>query len=133
MILVRIGIGAVVLVVLYFGVAITLSELAEVVVLHTSDGEETHETRLWIIEGRSRRWLRAGSPGSSWLKRIYVDAHVEVELDGTAERYTASPIEDAETRDWVNDRMSSKYGFADWLIGLTSDRSQAVPIRLDPP
>ncbi len=133
MILARLGIYAVVLVVVYFGLAMTLSELSEVVVLRTSDGEEMHETRLWIVEGRSRRWLRAGSPSSSWLKRIYREPHVEVEIDGTTEKYTAAPLDDPEILEWVNARMADKYGFADWLVGLTSNRSQSIPIRLDPP
>ena len=133
MILVRLGIYAVVLVVVYFALAMTLSELSEVVVLTTSDGEEIHETRLWMVEGRSRRWLRAGSPTSSWLKRIYDEPHVEVEINGTTEQYTAAPLDDPELLEWVNSRMADKYGFADWLIGLTSNRAQSIPIRLDPP
>ncbi len=133
MILARLGIYAVVGVIVYFALAMTLSELAEVVVLGTSDGEEMHETRLWMVEGHSRRWLRAGSPSSSWLKRIYREPHVEVEIDGATERYTATPLDDPEIVEWVNDRMADKYGFADWLIGLTSNREDSIPIRLDPP
>jgi hypothetical protein len=132
-VLIRIGIYAVIVIVLYFGLVAVLSELNEVVVLRISDGEDTHETRLWIVEGRSRLWLRAGSPSSGWVKRLYRNPHVEVEQDGETEAYTAAMIDDPEIQAWVNDRMARKYGFADWLIGFSSDRSQSIPIRLDPP
>ena len=94
MILVRLGISAVVLVIVYFGLAMTLSELSQVVVLSTSEGEKMHETRLWMVEGRSRRWLRAGSASSSWLKRIYSEPHVEVEIDGTERLTRAGTVVD---------------------------------------
>ena len=58
---------------------------------------------------------------------------MEVEIDGATERYTATPLDDPEIVEWVNDRMADKYGFADWLIGLTSNREDSIPIRLDPP
>lgn len=133
MIFIRLGIYAVLALVLYGVLVVVSSELGEVVVLRTSDGDETHETRLWIVEGRSRLWLRVGSPGSSWVKRVYLNPRVEVIRDGNAERYTASMVDDPELRSWLNHRMADKYGFADWLIGLTADRSQSIPIRLDPP
>ena len=58
---------------------------------------------------------------------------MELVRDGEEAAYTASMLHDPEIRNWLNAEMAAKYGFADWLVGLTTDRSKSIPIRLDPP
>jgi hypothetical protein len=55
-----------------------------------------------------------------------------VERGGEVRAYTAFPVEGGPTVAHVNALMSRKYGWADGLIGVLFDRSDAVAIRLDP-
>ncbi|HKE12292.1 MAG TPA: hypothetical protein VKE73_12065, partial [Myxococcota bacterium] len=46
--------------------------------------------------------------------------------------YRAVPLDDPATRTAVNKGMAEKYGQADRLISRIFDRTQTVPIRLEP-
>jgi hypothetical protein len=117
-----------------FGVlVIAASESGEVVVLRTSEpAGPTLETRVWVVDDGIVPWLRAGEPTASWLTRLRVNPDVEMVRDGEAREYFATPADDPEIRDWINHRMAEKYGWADWIVGLFTDRNESVPIRLDP-
>ena len=120
------------------GAGFTVSELGgEVVILRPRDGSRTATTRLWIVDDEGRPWLRAGSPGSGWLRRIAADPDVEMERAGRPLAVRAAPVSDPDVRDRINRLMREKYGFADrvvsFLVVLTAgDRARSVPVRLDP-
>ena len=105
----------------------------EVVNLSTVDASGAQfETQLWIIEQDGQLYLRAGRPAARWLARLRAHPEVKVERAGTTTAYLAVPVYDSATREAVNRAMAEKYGRADRLIGRLFDRSQTVPIRLEP-
>jgi hypothetical protein len=118
--------------VVYFGLMIGASELAEeVVVLHTTDERgRDHRTSLWVVEDELETlWLRAGMPDSSWLQRIEAYPEVELERAGQRAAFTAVPV--PEARDRIHQLMRERYGLADQIIGALRDGSESVPVRLD--
>lgn len=108
-----------------------LVDEGELVVLVTTDPEaRRHETQLWTVELDGRRYLRASNPEASWLARLNAEPLVVVTGTGGERSYRAVP--DPEVLARVNQAMASKYGLADRIWSVMSDRSQAVPIWLEP-
>ena len=130
-----IGVGAllaVLLAVYLWSVAASPSD--EVVVLVTRDADgEVHETTLWVVENGGTLWLRSASPTSAWLARLRSSSDIELERAGQRRSYHAIPVETREAIARVNAKMAEKYGASESLVGLYSDRSKAVAIRLEPP
>lgn len=110
-----------------------LIDEGEVVLLVTVDGEEKqHETQLWIADLDGRVYLRAAAPDVRWLGRLRRTPEVTLERGGSEGHFRAVPSEDPELRERLNAAMAAKYGLADWLWDTVGDRTQSVPIRLDP-
>jgi hypothetical protein len=103
----------------------------EVVVLRTADviGSPV-ATKLWVVDDAGFQWIRAGNPSSTWFQRLLKTPQVELDRAGTTGRYTAVVVEGA--RDRVNTLMAERYGWADKVVSLFADRSQSMPIRLEP-
>jgi len=119
--------------VLLFGLSHVLAVTfgGERVVLRTADVDgSTHETRLWIQDMDGSQWLRAASPESRWYRRLVARPVVEVRREGRWQRYRAVPTPHRSGE--VNSAMARKYGWADWVIGLTRNREDAVAIHLVP-
>ena len=115
----------------WFALEMLAAESGEVVVLTSRDAEGApHETRLWVVDLDGRAWLRSGSGVAGWYGRLAASPEVEVERAGIGGRYRAVPLPEARER--VNALMRDKYGLADRWIGFWFDRSDAIPIRLDP-
>ena len=129
---VLIGLAVVVGLVVVLGAGMAgLSESGEVVVLTTQDASGAgQETRLWIVEYDGAQWLRAGDPESSWLHRLQANPAVTVSRGGEIDHYRAVPT--PEVVDRINGLMQERYGLPNRLIGLMSDRTRSVPIRLVP-
>jgi hypothetical protein len=129
--LLRVALLLLALGVAWFALEMLAAESGEVVVLTTRDAEGApHETRLWVVDLEGRAWLRAGADAAGWYGRLAASPEVEVTRSGVSSRYRAVPAPDA--RDRVNALMREKYGLADRWIGFWFDRSDAIPIRLDP-
>jgi hypothetical protein len=59
----------------------------ENVVLRTADiGGGTHETRLWVQDLDGSEWLRAGSPGSRWYRRLLERPMVDMKCSPASDR-----------------------------------------------
>lgn len=103
----------------------------ELVTLRSADsmGVET-ETTLWVVDDAGAIWLRSGNPNTGWLERIESRPEVQLERDGEWHDYRATPVPGGTER--INALMAEKYGWADMVIGLIRDSSNAVPVRLDP-
>jgi hypothetical protein len=114
--------------------SVAASPSDEVVVLVTRDATgESHETSLWVIENGGKLWLRSSSPTSAWLGRLRRSPDIELERAGQRRSYHAVPVETPTARTLVNAKMAEKYGASETLVGLVSDGSRSVAIRLDPP
>jgi len=101
----------------------------EVVILHTLDergGDYT--TSLWLVEDGHYLYLRAGKPESTWLLRLQTNPDIELERGGRRLSFRARAA--PRYRDQVNERMSVKYGWADWLVSQVRDPSTTMPVQL---
>lgn len=128
----RIFSWVVLLLALSVGLVLVASESGEVVVLRTFENGVAKETRLWIVDDQGTSWLRAGGTASSWYQRILANPDIEVERGDETFDYRAFPLEGGPAADHVNALMLRKYSWADQVIDLMTDRSQAIAIRLDP-
>lgn len=110
------------------------SELGgEVVTLHTHDDGKEAQTRLWVVDDGGFQYLRAGNPGSGWLRRVRLDPEVVVERNGVATHYRAVPVlDDPEQPARIHALMREKYGIADRIVSVLGDRSLSVAVRLVP-
>ena len=120
-------------IVLLYGAGIVAASVlgGEVVTLYTRDAQgREYQTSLWVVEQQRRLWLRAGRPGSGWLKRLVETPEVRLERAGALGEYRAVVV--MAQRDHINTLMANRYGWADQLIGLLRDPEAVTPIRLDP-
>jgi len=119
----------VVLPVFYVG----LAETGEVVVLETRDATGPHETRLWVVDHGGFAWLRTGDPKAAWLARLRAEPEITVTRGGEAKPYRAILVDDAATRDAVNQLTLEKYGWRERVLrAVMTDPAHVQPIRLEP-
>jgi hypothetical protein len=119
--------------VVFYGAIIGASESGEVVTLRTRGGDGTLQaTRLWLVDHAGAEWVRTGHPEKGWFVRLQADPRVELERAGVWTSRTAVVVTDAAVSRGVNDVFRQKYGAADWIVALSGDASDRVPVRLDP-
>ena len=103
----------------------------EVVKLTTStDGGARHTTKLWVVDDHDQVWVRAGTPSAEWFGRLKARPRVSLERNGESSDYRAVVV--PKQRERINRLMAERYGWADWLIGVTRDLDETTPVRLDP-
>jgi len=112
---------------------IVLSELGEVVVIHTEleDGS-VRTTRIWIVDADEGPLVR-GTAGKPWVDGIRRQPRVEVERAGERRTWVAVEQPDVEARRHADRLMREKYGIADSAIGLLRDFDTSVCFRLTEP
>jgi len=104
----------------------------ETVLLHTGTFEnEDHFATLWVVEDEGRLWIRAETRQRRWLPAVLARPEVELRRDGQTRRYEALPMDNPDSIAYVNALFREKYGLADRVRELTTDRDP-LPIRLDP-
>lgn len=102
----------------------------EVAVLYTTDGTRTFQSNVWVVEHGTDVWVRATEPTRPWLDRVINHPLVKLRRGDLMQEYSATPLQ--HRRDMINADMVAEYGWAEWLLALVEDRSQAVPVYLDP-
>jgi hypothetical protein len=101
----------------------------ERIVLRTGLGSEhPAETSLWVADDGFDLWIEAPDSERGWYGALLADPLVEVRRSGRTERFRADPVPGA--RRHVERLYREKYGFAQVLRRLVSDRRRAIPIRL---
>ncbi|HZO08607.1 MAG TPA: DUF2255 family protein [Myxococcota bacterium] len=104
----------------------------ETVVLHTATlANQDHFATLWVVEDDGRIWIRAETRQRRWLAAVLARPEVELRRAGTTRRYQALPFDNPEAVATVDALFRTKYGLADRLRELATDRDP-LPIRLDP-
>ncbi|HTO06783.1 MAG TPA: nitroreductase/quinone reductase family protein [Myxococcota bacterium] len=117
----------------FVGLIFAASEFGgEGVVLHTHDGSADRTTHLWVVDDGGFAWLRAGVPGTGWLKRIEANPDVTVERGGQTFHFRAVPIHEPAIRDRIHELMRQKYAWADKFVSMLRDPKGSVPVRLEP-
>jgi len=109
-----------------------LLDHGEIVTLESVDeAGRVHETQLWVAYLDRTPYLRAGNSASLWLERVRVHPEVDIDIGGGVQRFRATLLDDRALRERLNRAMARRYGLADDVWGLVSDRSQSIPIRLE--
>jgi hypothetical protein len=112
---------------------LAMAESGEVVVLETRDAAGPHETRIWVVDDAGFAWLRTGDPTAGWLARLRANPDVAVTRAGTRREFRAVPVDDAATRDRINELTLEKYGLSEKILrAVMMDPAGATPIRLEP-
>jgi hypothetical protein len=128
------AVGALLAAALAFG-AVTLYALEghEVVVLRThAPGGSMRETRTWVADDGGAIWIEAASPERPFLQHLLANPEVEVERNGAVRRYRAVPLPNPAGHLRIRALLAEKYGWADWWVGLLTDTSASVAVRLEP-
>jgi hypothetical protein len=108
-------------------------EGGEVVQLRTlgPDGN-ARTTRVWIADADGAAWVEAASPDRPFLADIARDPQIELVRGDDVEPRRATVIDGAEGHAKIRALLRRRYGWADRWIGLLTDTSQSVAVRLDP-
>lgn len=126
--------GTMLLVALGFA-AITLYALEghEVVVLRTraADGSP-RDTRTWVADADGAVWIEAAFADRPFFQQLLSNPDVEVERGGSVRRYRAAPLPNPDGHERIRALLAEKYGWADWWVGLLTDTSGSIAIRLEP-
>jgi hypothetical protein len=86
------------------------------------------EASLWVADDGFYLWVEAADPGRAWYLALSADPLVEVRRYGRTERFRAEAMPAERRR--VERLYRAKYGLAQVLRGLVTDRRRAIPIRL---
>lgn len=104
----------------------------EVVVLRTRDPLGIwHESRTWVADYGGYAWIEAASEERNFYRHIVENPQVELVRHGQTGAYRAVAIETPEGHELIRRLLARKYGLADWWIGLLTDTSRSVAIRLE--
>ncbi len=108
-------------------------EGTEVAVLHTALGSQPpRQTRVWVVDFDGTPWLEAANPEREFYQDILAGPEVVLERNGTRFEYRAVPMSGTSGHDLLRSRLSDKYGWADRWIGMLTDTSSSIAIRLEP-
>src|SRR5262249_39257346 len=123
---------ALALAVLLFGV-VTLAALEanEVVVLRTVDADgRPRETRTWVADDGGFAWVEAANPERPFLGQLRTHPEVEMRRGGRGHPGRAERMPNPEGHAHVRALLARRYGWADCWIGMLTDTSHSVAVRL---
>ena len=117
----------------FAGLTLYALEGREVVVLRTqaADGA-TRETRTWIADDAGASWIEAAVPERPFLQDLLARPEVEVERGGVGRRYRSAPMPNPDGHAHIRQLLAQRYGWADCWVGLLTDTTRSVEVRLDP-
>jgi hypothetical protein len=113
--------------------AVTVAALEgrEVVVLRTFDGAGApRDTRTWIADENGAAWIEAANPTRPFLRQLTASPAVELVRAGSVHRCQATAVANPEGHRRIRHLLAAKYGWADCWIGLLTDTSESVAVRL---
>jgi hypothetical protein len=123
-------IGAIVAFVILTVIAL---EGAEVALLHTALGnQQPRQTRVWVADVDGSPWIEAANPEREFYRDILEAPEVVLERNGMLFEYRAVPLSGTSSHDLIRSRLRDKYGWADEWIGMLTDTSGSIAIRLEP-
>ena len=132
----KIALGAALL--LAFGLAFAATTLyalegREVVVLRTKAADGSlRETRTWVADADGSAWIEAAFADRPFYQQLLADPQIEVVRGGSVRRYRAVPMPNPDGHVRIRHMLADKYGWADWWVGLLTDTSGSIAVRLDP-
>lgn len=117
---------------LFAGVTLVALEGRDVVVLKTVGPQgEARQTRTWVVEDGGFAWIEAASESRPFLLHIRADPQVEVHRGSLVQRCRAQVLPNPEGHELIRRLLAHKYGWADRWIGMLTDTSGSLAIRLE--
>ena len=102
-----------------------------VIETHTPEGE-LRSTHVWYAESQGELWLEAGTPANPWFQDVQRNPAITFRVDGRVSRYTARTVEGSAAHSRIRSLLRARYGFRDVWVGLITDTSRSVAVRLIP-
>lgn len=127
-------VGAVLIAALLFaGITLYALEGREVVVVHTraADGSAT-QTRTWIADEGGFSWIESATPERPFFRQLLEHPEIELERGGARQRYRATAVENPAGHQHIRRLLAERYGWADVWVGMLTDTSGSVEVRLEP-
>ena len=115
--------------------AVTLLALegTEVVQLRSTTPEGgVRVTRAWIADADGALWLEAANPERPFLRDVEAQPDVELIRGGEVLQLRARPVAGDAAHRKIRQLLAAKYGWADTWVGLLTDTSRSVAVRLEP-
>ena len=118
--------------VLFTLVTLLALEGREVVVLRTFDAHgQARETRTWVADEDGYTWIEAANPERPFLLQLQANPEVELRRGGTLHHCRAGATPNPEGHQRIRRLLAAKYGWADDWVGLLTDTSGSLAVRLD--
>ena len=125
------GAIAVVAVLVATGSTLVALEGGEVVVLRTHDAAgKPRDTRTWVADDGDGTWIEAANPGRPFLAQLKEPAGVMLRRGGSWTRCQADIAPNPDGHERIRRLLVSKYGWKDRWIGLLTDTSRSLAVRL---
>jgi hypothetical protein len=118
--------------ILLFGlVTLAALEANEVVVLRTVDADgRPRDTRTWVADDGGFAWIEAVNPERPFLRHLRTHPEVEMRRAGGIRRCRAESMPNPEGHARIRELLARRYGWADCWIGMLTDTSRSVAVRL---
>jgi len=114
------------------GVTLAALEGREVVVLHTFDAHGTsRKTRTWVADDAGYVWVEAANESRPFLHNIQANPDVELHRGGAMQRCRAVAMANPDGHERIRRLLAQKYGWADRWVGLLTDTSGSMAVRLE--
>jgi hypothetical protein len=114
-------------------VTLTALEGGEVVQLRTlaPDGS-VRTTRTWVADDAGATWIEAANPERPFLLDLQARPDVSLVRGGVVQRLRAVAMPGEASHRRIRALLRARYGWADAWIGLLTDTSRSVAVRLEP-
>jgi len=113
------------------GVTLLALEGGEVVVLRTRDTAGTpRDTRTWVADDAEGTWMEAANPARPFLAQLTEHPDVQLRRRGQWTHCQARVAANPGGHERIRRLLASKYGWKDRWIGLLTDTSRSLAVRL---
>ena len=113
-------------------VTLVALEGGEVVVLRTVDEHgAARDTRTWVADADGAAWVEAANPERPFLFHIRQHPEVEMRRSGAWQSCHATVVANPEGHERIRRLLAERYGWKDWWIGLLTDTSGSLAVRLE--
>jgi len=127
----RLLLPAVAVVLVFLAVTLIALEGKEVVVLGTQDADRTRRaTRTWIAAEDGSLWIEAANPERPFLMDIATRPDVELRHGNATQKCRAYIELNPQGHLRIRRLLAAKYGWADSWVGLLTDTSGSLAVRL---
>ena len=106
-------------------------EGGEVVVVRTQDAAGTpRDTRTWVVDDADGTWIEAANPERPFLAQLTEHPGVQLKRGGQWTHCRAGVAANPAGHERIRRLLASKYGWKDRWIGLLTDTSRSLAVRL---